>query len=218
MIELLRALLARWRTGHEDEAAAEYYYRQHLANELSAILRDHSGEARKAEVDETVADWCFTADVCAVPHWIIYPGLGNYEGMFARVSDCDMAQAICKAHNAVVAEMRGRFDELQRCFDMALEEWDIEYANRTKLEEAARSNPTPTEASGSRSSEPDAAMWRAAEAKVLYEYDGENPEGREFDEDLFDMCRKDDYAGIYKRMKEKIEQRARELAKGKEAM
>ena len=76
-------------------------------------------------------------------------------------------------------------------------------------------NPTPTEASGSRSipsSEPDAAMCREAEAQVLREYDDENPDGRNFDEALFDMCRKDDYAGIYKRMKEKIEQRARELA------
>jgi len=196
MIELLRALVVRWRGlmkintefGHGYTRAIEY-----CADELSAILRDHSGEARKAEGDETVADWCFTADVCAVPHWIIYPGLGNYEGMFARVSDCDTAKAICDAHNAVVAEMRGQFDELQRCFDMALEEWDIEFANRTKLEEAARSNPTPTAASGSRSPEPDAAMWREAIRRTV--------------DELCDApCVSDDLE------LDKIEQRARELA------
>ena len=118
MIELLRTLEQKWREQAADDYERTEYglgrqqFQGEAADELSAILRDHSGEARKAEARK------------------------------AEVAGIGVEKALREARQKLQLYREAHSGEYVG---------GLEYTQLIRLIDIALTNPTPTEASGSRS-------------------------------------------------------------------
>lgn len=124
MVTQIHALLEKWRSGHEEELASEYFYRQKLADELAAALRkieqeDGARNAREAETGAlsawatNIGERLRTQDnrITALPIFAVQQRLRIY-GMEDEYSEHVVWLDCCNDYREATPEEHEKFEAL----------------------------------------------------------------------------------------------------------